>query len=279
MSVYPYDSESAVFYADLESPLTDEAFATGLAGGGRSFAFHSDIDAIDAFSVHSSSAEVIDWTFLSNPYPSAYSDTPSSVDTAPPPLTPLSHHTLVGSPHPCNDFKIFDEEELDLSFIDAAPSPSTDFAYTFEYHAPAVMSPFPPELPLELVDIGYEQPTPQQHEIVAASASVHGLAARGVEVNAAQFAFTSTTPASPMSPLASASPEPMEKMKIVKRIRTKADPEASSQQASPTKRRRRQDTTPKYPCPVCDASQYPFCFHPNTQCTNGRNIDVSALLG
>ncbi|KAI0760277.1 hypothetical protein C8Q74DRAFT_215911 [Fomes fomentarius] len=228
---------------------------------GSSFAFDIDIDGIDALRAlpfPSSSVEEIDWTScFSNPHSSAlstYSDTPSSVDNAPPPSSPLSDHTLVGSPPSWNDCKIFDED-LVLGCIDTAPSPSiSDFPFTFEFYAPSVMSPFPPELPLELVDIGYEQPTPQQHEVVAASASAHGLAARGVDVNAAQFAFASTTPASPLSPSASASPEPMEKPKVVKRIRTKADPEAPSQQASPTKRRRRQDTTPKYPCSECDAS-------------------------
>ncbi len=89
--------------------------------------------------------------------------------------------------------------------------------FRIEFHAPSVMSPFSPGLPLELVDIDYELPTPQ-HKVVAASVSGHGPA-RGVDVDAAQFTFTSTTPASPLSPLASASAaviKPMEKAKIVR---------------------------------------------------------------
>lgn len=92
--------------------------------------------------------------------------------------------------------------------------------------------------------------------------------AQGVDVNPAQFVFTSTTAASPFpqSPLVSASAgavaERTEKVKIVKRIKTKVHPEDPSQQAL---RRRRQDTSPKRPCAECDSREYSFCFHPNMQ--------------
>ncbi|KAM5543405.1 hypothetical protein V8D89_002656 [Ganoderma adspersum] len=229
---------------------------------------------------------MIDWQSIFNttmpfPLPVLTDDASSATDTSNQPLSPISDTTLVDSSFSSflPEFKLAPAgDALVDQPVASHPSALDDFQFTFQYEPVAATPPFdfPPALVQQdyaLSNYDYSQgqywpgQQPSQHAVGAAGAVAPGLAT-GVEmeVNADAFAFTPIGPTSlPLLPVSTPEPQqvdplPEKEAKPVRATRKKqprvdsdvdssySAGESTSGDDAPVRKRRKQDTTKRFPC-------------------------------
>ncbi|RPD81548.1 hypothetical protein L226DRAFT_564232 [Lentinus tigrinus ALCF2SS1-7] len=247
-----------------ESPHISEALTSLDGGEGSIIKFNNEIEDIfmhnaynDALPFSSMYAEAA-WNstsceplpFLCPSPPSDYTGSSggSSLDSpSPTPITDsLSDTTLVNE----------DEPGYDCSDVAGLAG----IAFTFQYPSPSVLSysslSTPPVAPsaMDLSDFGYGQQV-SQHDGAEAT-DVYGLGCQGVQGVMDDFMLPSTTPAPPST--GEGCLATVDDKVVVKKhqdndedIRLCEDEDEDRKPSRPTKRRKKQDTTPKFLCPKC----------------------------
>ncbi|KAI0366868.1 hypothetical protein BV20DRAFT_1124002 [Pilatotrama ljubarskyi] len=263
------------FDQDVEQYLLDSAYSNQLPAA-------PDFDPY-AFNA-------IDWTAalaLSTPSSLSRPSTVLSGDSSfvsAGPFSPLSDATLVsdsdfGSPSLAKGWSLIDDF-ADPAAAVASDSDAFSFAFTFEAAPNLHLSPalsdvrilpsscFPRSSPASLAsEDGYELPLPLQHPHRQGAAAADapyslgaGMAANGhvvsptrlssqLRVSGDTAATTSTTLASPRPPTLAASAPACKRE--ARADDNEDDVEYAETKPAPAKRRRRQDTTPRYTCNEC----------------------------
>ncbi|RPD75589.1 hypothetical protein L226DRAFT_612603 [Lentinus tigrinus ALCF2SS1-7] len=263
------------FGLELGQNIRANEAPTGLEGGERSIAdFNNHIDdwnmentyddGLSSGGMPSASDWMLESTMSSPFLPLAPpsdkyvmpDDTGSSTGSSIEPSSPMSisHYSATSA---ISDLTSMDDEDSQLS--DAALG---TFDFTFQYPSPSVSIsssyfPSPPATPSSTdFQFGYGHLAPQ-HEVGAAATDAYDLSYQpeGVQGNMNDVVFPSTPPAPP-----SADMGPPATLVVVKREVATGDIDVDSDMLEPeaeeksrvTKRRKPQDTTPKFQCPLCD---------------------------